>query len=58
MEITNKHHGLWNPEVQCRIYMGSPVIRILNQINPIPHIDTYFIKIHSNIVLRSTPRPS
>ena len=24
---------------------------------PIPPIDTYFFKIHSNIVLPSTPRP-
>ena len=25
--------------------------------NPNPRIDTYFLKIHSNIVLPSTPRP-
>ena len=25
--------------------------------NPIPVIDTYFFKIHSNIVLPSTPKP-
>ena len=28
---------------------GSPIIHILNRINPIPRIDTYFFKIHSNI---------
>ena len=25
--------------------------------NPIPRIDTYFFKVHSNITLPSTPRP-
>ena len=25
--------------------------------NPIPRIDTYLFKVHSNIVLPSTPRP-
>ena len=42
-----------NPEVQCR----SPIIPILSQINPIPRIDTYLFKVHSNIVLPFTPRP-
>ena len=34
------------PKVQCRIHKGSPKISILNRINPIPRIDTYFFKIH------------
>jgi len=51
-------HGLWNPEVQCTIYKGSPVIPILARINPIPRIDIYFFKIHSNIDLPSTSRPA
>ena len=33
---------------------GSPIILILSRINPIPRIDTYLFKIHSNIVLQST----
>jgi hypothetical protein len=37
---------------------GPSKIPILNQINSIPSIDTYFFKVHSNIVLPSTPRPS
>ena len=37
---------------------GTPIIPILSRINPIPRIDAYFFKIHSNIVLPSTPRPS
>ena len=47
----NKHHGLWNPEDQCRINKGPPKISTLSRINPIPRIDTYFFKIYSNIVL-------
>ena len=34
---------------------GSPINPILNRINPIPRIDTYFCKIHYNIVLPSAP---
>ena len=41
-----KLHGLRNPEVQCHINKGSQIICILNQINTIPHIDTYFFVIH------------
>ena len=33
------------------------MIRILRRINLIPRIDTYLFKVHSNIVLPSTPRP-
>ena len=35
---------------ECWIHRGSPIISILSRINPILRIDTYFIKIHSNIV--------
>ena len=28
--LTNQLHGLWNPEVQCHIYKGSPIIPILS----------------------------
>ena len=55
-QFINKLHGLWNPEVQCRIHKGSLIIPILSRINPIPCIDTYLFKVHSNIVLPSTPR--
>ena len=33
----------------------SPIIPILSRVNPISRIDTYFFRIHSNIVLPSTP---
>ena len=39
-------------EGSMRIHKGSPVIPILNRINPIPRTDTNFFKIHSNIVQR------
>ena len=35
----------------------SRYVVILSRINPTPHIDTYFLKIHTNIVFPSTPRP-
>ena len=50
----NYLHGLWNPEAQCH----SPIIPILIRINPIPCIDTYLLKVNSNIDLLSMPRPS
>ena len=43
--------GLCNPEVQFRIHKGFPIIPVLSWLNPIPHIDTYFFRIHSNIVI-------
>ena len=35
-------YSLWNPEVQCRIHKGFPIIPILGPIIPIPPINTYF----------------
>jgi len=31
---------------------------VLSQIKPVPRIDTHFSKVHCNISLQSTPRPS
>jgi hypothetical protein len=45
-----------NPEVQCPINKGTPVIPILSQINPIPSIDSF--KTYFNIALQSMSRPS
>ena len=39
------------PKVQYRIHKGFQIIPILSRINPIPRIDTYFFKVHSNIAL-------
>ena len=41
--------------LKCRIHKNSPIIPILSQINPVPHIDTYFFKIQFNIALPSMP---
>ena len=43
--------GGWN-----LIHKSSPIIPVLNQINSIRRIDTYFFKIHCNIAHLSTPR--
>ena len=43
--------------VTCRSHKGFTIIPIMSRINPIPRIDTYLFKVHSNIVLPSTPRP-
>ena len=43
-------YGIWRFNVT--------VISILSQINLIPRIFTYFLKIYFNIVLSSTPRPT
>ena len=44
------------PGIQYSIYRSFPVILI--RINPIPRSDNYFLKIHSNIALTPTTRPS
>ena len=36
---------------------AQQIFPILRRINPIRRIDTYLFKVHSNIVLLSTPRP-
>jgi hypothetical protein len=52
-EITNSMaYGI---QSFCLIHKGPPVIPIPSWI---PHIYTYFFKIHSNIILPSTPRSS
>ena len=56
--LTRYLYGLWNLEVQCRIYKGAPVISIPSRINQIPRIGTYFFKINSIIILPSTPGSS
>ena len=45
--------------IYCFIYFNfifSPIMPVLIRIKPIPRIETYFFKIHSNIVLPSSAR--
>ena len=48
----------WNQKVQYPINKDFPKIHNHSLINLIPHIDTYFFKINSNIILSSHLRLS
>ena len=40
------------------LIINSAIIPIVNRMNAIPPIDTYFLEVHSNIILWSMYRPS
>ena len=48
-------HGLWNPEVQCRIRKGFPVIPILRRIYPFPRIDKILETLPPTSILTTWP---
>jgi hypothetical protein len=49
---------LWNSKVHCRVHKSPPLVCILREIQLLLTIPHYFPKIHSNIILSSTPRSS
>jgi len=51
------HHILRKPKLHYRVHKSPPLVRILDQINAVHAISSYFLKIHSNIILPLRLRP-
>jgi hypothetical protein len=49
---------LWKRDIHYHIHKSSPLIPIMNQISPDHVLPSYWLKIHFNGILPSTPRAS
>jgi len=51
-------HLLWNPKVHYHVHNNLPLVSILSQLHLVHTFSPYFPKIHSDVILPSTPRSS